>query len=136
MKFEWKLMLYFCFVRPESKASSSSLILPSPLPTPKRKKLKTSTGALKRSADDAGLDASADADDDIILESSAPSTSNKKAKLNGSDHLNSNGKGRAFPNVNMASPSKKRRLEDEGLLMLEHPDENVDDEPELIDIGD
>jgi len=34
----------------------------------------------------------------------------------------------------MASPSKKRRLEEDGLLMLENPDEKVDDEPELITI--
>ena len=36
------------------------------------------------------------------------------------------------PQINMASPSKKQRLEDDGLLLLEDPNEKVDDEPEMI----
>lgn len=40
------------------------------------------------------------------------------------------------PAVNMASPSKKRRLEEDGLLLLETRDEKIDDDPELITIDD
>ncbi|KAH8109913.1 hypothetical protein DFH11DRAFT_840626 [Phellopilus nigrolimitatus] len=42
------------------------------------------------------------------------------------------------PNVNLASPSKRRRLEEDGLLILEDPNEKVDEEdgPELITIDD
>lgn len=42
------------------------------------------------------------------------------------------------PEVNLSSPSKKRRLEEDGLLILDNPDEKIDegDGPELITIED
>lgn len=44
------------------------------------------------------------------------------------------------PNNNIFSPSKKRRLEEDGLLMLDNPHEKVDDgdnaDPDLITIDD
>ncbi|KIK26150.1 hypothetical protein PISMIDRAFT_676289 [Pisolithus microcarpus 441] len=96
---------------PNRPADGPSLILPSPLPKPTHTPRRTSpapTVSRKRSAPD----------DDI--EESEPLS--KRPRING-----------AITVPQMGSPSKKRRLEDEGLVMLSGATDEVDDEVIVID---
>ena len=86
------------------------LILPDPLPVPP-KKVKPSTPApetpptsLKRSAPD----------DDGIEEITPPAAKRARTDV-------------------LASPSKKRRLEEDGLLLLESKDDKIEDEVIMVD---
>ncbi|TDL19017.1 hypothetical protein BD410DRAFT_774396 [Rickenella mellea] len=104
---------------PNHPPNGPALIPPFPLPKPPRLSKPTpppltpNTPPRKRTASVMG------GDDDI--EHVAPPPKRTKTGM---------------PHINMASPSKKKRLEDEGLLIVENPDEKVDDEPELITIDD
>ncbi|KAH9950844.1 hypothetical protein B0H21DRAFT_863854, partial [Amylocystis lapponica] len=90
---------------PNHPSDGPAFILPSPLPKPPRK-VKPATPTLKRSAPD-----------DEELEPSA-----KRIKTNGT-----------VPSGPSYSPSKKKRLEEDGLLLLDHADEKMDDDVILID---
>ncbi|KLO06151.1 hypothetical protein SCHPADRAFT_1002503 [Schizopora paradoxa] len=97
---------------PNHSHDEPAFILPSPLPLPPKIQKPTvieppSTPPRKRSADE------------VEVLNGRPA---KRPRVNDA------------PEVNMASPSKKRRLEEDGLLILENPNEVVDDEPELIAI--
>ena len=70
---------------------------------------------------------------------SAPSTPMKKRPAEAFDDADIRPSKRPkqdLSNDTLASPSKKRRLEEDGLLMLDDPNEKLDDEPELITIDD
>ena len=97
--------------RPEHPADEPALILPSTLPVPPRKpkpvvpSTPPPTGT-KRSAPD-----------DDVVEPSA-----KRQKTNG-----------AAPAPTPFTPSKKKRLEDDGLIMLDNPHEALEDDVILVD---
>ena len=104
--------------RPNHPVEESSYILPNPLPiAPKRAKppaLPPSTPARKRPLD-------------LEAEDMPP----KKRTKNG-----------AISDANLTSPSKKRRLEEDGLLIVDDPTEDINVEdaieggPQLITIDD
>lgn len=95
--------------RPNNPADGPAFILPSPLPKPPRK-IKTTPPTLKRSAPD-------DDDDDIVVESTPkrPRTDSVAA------------------NVVPFTPRKKRRLDEEGLLLLDNANDKIDEE-DVIEI--
>ena len=100
---------YGCF-SPNHPIDGPAFIPPSPLPLPPRKAkpaLPTSLTSLKRPAPD----------DEVFLASS-----DKRVKTNG------NGTG-----GDITSPSKKRRLEEDGLVMMENRDDRLEDEVIEID---
>ena len=100
--------------RPNHPSDAPALILPSTLPVPPRKPKPVApstpppTGT-KRSAPD---------DDVEDLEPSA-----KRQKTNGT----------APAPPPPFTPSKKKRLEDDGLIMLDNPDETLEDDVILVD---
>lgn len=79
--------------------------MPNPLPLPRHRPKPIDAPPPSTPPRKRPLDAEADGD----------MPPKKRSKKNG------------FLNVNLASPSKKRRLEEDGLLMLEGPDENIDE---------
>jgi len=93
---------------PNHPIDAPAFILPSPLPKPPRK-LKPSTpppATLKRSAPD-----------DEVIEA-GPSA--KRAKINGAT-------------IGISSPSKKRRLEEDGLILMENANDKLEDDVIEID---
>lgn len=97
---------------PNHPIDGPAFIPPSPLPLPPRR-AKPATPpptSLKRSAPD-----------DEILELAGPSV--KRAKTNGNES--------SLPDI--TSPSKKRRLEEDGLIMMESQDDKLEDDVIEID---
>ena len=100
-----------CF-SPNHPIDGPAFIPPSPLPLPPRKvkpALPPSPTSLKRAAPD----------DEVVLASSP-----KRVKTNG------NGNG---TRGDITSPSKKRRLEEDGLIMMESRDDRLEDDVIEID---
>lgn len=97
--------------RPNHPADGSALVLPSTLPVPPRKP----KPAAPSTPPPTGTKRSAPDDDDV-----EPSA--KRQKTNG-----------AAPALAPFTPSKKKRLEDDGLLMLDNPDETLEDDVILVD---
>ncbi|KAH9838037.1 uncharacterized protein C8Q71DRAFT_574651 [Rhodofomes roseus] len=97
---------------PNHPADGSALILPSPLPTPPPRKPKK---AMPSTPPPTGTKRAAPDDDE--LEPAA-----KRQKTNG-----------IAPVPPPFTPSKKRRLEDDGLIMLETLDEPLEDDVILVD---
>jgi ubiquitin-like 1-activating enzyme E1 B len=95
---------------PNHPVDAPPFVLPCPLPLPPRKaRLSTpSPATLKRSAPD----------DDEILE---VGPSNKRAKTNGTT------------TVDITSPSKKRRLDEDGLILMESANDKLEDDVIEID---
>ncbi|KIK62583.1 hypothetical protein GYMLUDRAFT_164462 [Collybiopsis luxurians FD-317 M1] len=98
-------------------SSGSSLVLPDPLPKPTKKEkppvVAPSTPprtSLKRAAPD----------DDVVLLDEVPSANGPPAKK------------QKLSQPELASPSKKRQLEEDGIVMLEGANDKVDDEDDVI----
>ena len=96
-------------------------MLPYPLPRPPKILKPTETPGLKRAAPD-------EADDDIEI-SEPPA---KRAKTNGTDVASALPASVTVP----VTPRKKRKLDEDGILLLESKDERVedDDEVEVIEL--
>lgn len=113
--FTYSVDMYLYSSRDGSGIGESIIIQPTPppeLPSAFKPPVQdmTPTTPRKRTVDE--LD---------IIEEEHPS---KRSKTNGHQ-----------PNVNLASPSKQRRLDEDGLLLLDNPEEDMD-EPELIMVDD
>lgn len=107
------LITPFTLCRPDHPADAPPFVLPSPLPVPPRKALPATppTGpapSLKRGAPDEEI---------LELEPTA-----KRARTNG-----------AAPPDAIASPSKKRRLDEDGLILMESAGDRLDDDVIEID---
>ncbi|KAF9067624.1 hypothetical protein BDP27DRAFT_1328434 [Rhodocollybia butyracea] len=116
--------------------SGPSFILPNPLPTPSKKKKPPAPASpisppasLKRSAPDAD-------DDDIVVLDFEPSANGqppaKKQKLGTPEPVKSSGKTKV-KDSEISSPSKRRRLENDGLIMMEGVNDRLDDDIIVID---
>lgn len=104
------LTLMLVFARPNHPVDAPAWILPSPLPLPPRKARPVTPPAAskKRNAPD----------DDEIVE---VEPSSKRAKING-------------PSAPaLTSPSKKRRLEEDGLLLMDNANDQLRDDVIEID---
>ena len=97
--------------RPHHPADGPALILQSTLPVPPRKPKPVAPSTPPQK----GTKRSAPDDDDV-----EPLA--KRQKTNG-----------AAPLPPPFTPSKKKRLEDDGLIMLDNPDETLEDDVILVD---
>lgn len=110
---------YQCFIySPDHPADGPAFILPTPLPQPPRL-AKPLPSPLEQTPPPPSLKRGLPDDDTAASGSSA-----KRPRTNGPA---------SAPAVNMASPSKKRRLEEDGLLLLEKADDKMEDEVIEID---
>lgn len=86
--------------------------------------------SLKRSAPDV------DDDDDIVILDVEPTANGqppaKKQKLSTPEPVKSSGKAKAKQGE-ISSPSKRRRLENDGLIMMEGADDKLNDDIIVID---
>ncbi|KAM5541730.1 hypothetical protein V8D89_004459 [Ganoderma adspersum] len=104
---------------PNHSVDAPALILPSPLPQPPRKeKPRPATP----SPPTPSLTKKRPAPDDDIQELDAPSA--KRVKVDGADVT------AAVP----FTPSKKRRLEEDGLILLDSAGEKIEEDPDVIEI--
>ncbi|KAI0674079.1 hypothetical protein C8Q78DRAFT_1012729 [Trametes maxima] len=106
---------------PNHPEDGPALILPSPLPAPpRREKPRPATPSPPPPAALAGKKRSAP--DDEVIEVDAPSAKRARTTADAS----------AGPTP--FTPSKKRRLEEDGLIMLESAEENIEEDPDVIEI--
>ncbi|THH14856.1 hypothetical protein EW146_g5545 [Bondarzewia mesenterica] len=103
---------------PNHPADGPRLILPSPLPEP----VKKAKPPMPSTPPPASLKRAAPEDDDGISQQPAA----KRAKM-------SNAISNGVPEDKLYSPSKKRMLEDEGLVLLEKEDERMEDDVIEVD---
>ena len=105
--------------RPNHPVDAPALILPSPLPQPPRKeKPRPATPSPPAPS----LTKKRPAPDDDIQELDGPSA--KRARVDGVDATG------AVP----FTPSKKRRLDEDGLILLDSAEEKIEEDPDVIEI--
>lgn len=105
--------------RPNHHVDESPLILPNPLPLPPKTVKAEEPTAQKRSAPD---------DDDEVVEAEAPPA--KRVRTATTTTSNVTTTAASIP----VTPSKKRKLDEDGILLLETPDEKVEADVDVIEI--
>ncbi|KAI0634914.1 hypothetical protein C8Q77DRAFT_1104728 [Trametes polyzona] len=106
---------------PNHPADGPALILPSPLPTPPRREKPPRPATPPPAPPPVVAGKKRAAPDDEIEEIDAPSAKRSRIDAGPTD-------GASF------TPNKKRRLEEDGLIMLDNADEKIEEDPDVIEI--
>jgi ubiquitin-like 1-activating enzyme E1 B len=127
----WLLKSILITHRHDHPADGPNLLLPSPLPIPPRKEKPVATTEATPPPQ-VGTKRSAPDDDEIALVDGPSEPASKRVKTAPTPTTPKRSSAAMDEDKTLVSPSKRRRLDEDGLIMLDGPGEKIEDDEIII----